>query len=220
MTHSYFNSAFTTVADALKTGKCTLITERDGLQGPDGSATGQGAPASLYIDRVTREPKEVRARDGRCSARRRSSRRASCSTRRASIRTGSANSSGVLGHYLMDHIWVAGGAQRRVPGCSGTKPSLNSPRRPSGIYVIRFRNTKNGARSKDFLRGYGFQGGGNNSFNFNVPGYGDAYKKAILDAGVTSVGFAGFGEMLPRFENKVELICGNRGRRGASPCSR
>ena len=25
MTHSYFNSAFTTVADALKTGRCTLI---------------------------------------------------------------------------------------------------------------------------------------------------------------------------------------------------
>ena len=24
-THSYFNSAFTTVADALKTGKCTLV---------------------------------------------------------------------------------------------------------------------------------------------------------------------------------------------------
>ena len=46
VTHSYFNAAFTTVADALKTGKCTLITERDGLQGADRSRAHRRAASS------------------------------------------------------------------------------------------------------------------------------------------------------------------------------
>src|SRR5206468_4555097 len=61
VTHSYFNSAFTTVADALQSGKCTLIpnamvyrvlmeAHRNRAKGP------------LYIDRVTREPHEVYGR--------------------------------------------------------------------------------------------------------------------------------------------------------------
>ena len=40
------------------------------------------------------------------------------------------------------------------------KPSLGAPRRPNGIYAIRMKNTINGPREKDYLRGFGFQGGG------------------------------------------------------------
>ena len=32
--------------------------------------------------------------------------------------------------------------------------------------MIRFRNTMNGPRDKDFIRGYGFQGGGSQTFNW------------------------------------------------------
>ena len=42
ITHSYFNSAFTTVADALKTGTLHARPERDGLSGADGSGHQQG----------------------------------------------------------------------------------------------------------------------------------------------------------------------------------
>jgi choline dehydrogenase-like flavoprotein len=81
---------------------------------------------------------------------------------------------------------------------------MSAPRRPSGIYAIRFRNTANGPRSKDFLRGYGFQGGGSQAFNWSAPGFGDAYKKMVMNP-INSVALVGFGEMLPRFENFVEL---------------
>jgi choline dehydrogenase-like flavoprotein len=62
----------------------------------------------------------------------------------------------------------------------------------------------NGPRSTEFIRGYGFQGGGNVNFNYNAPGFGKAYKDAILN-GVNSVALVGFGEMLARQDNFVEL---------------
>src|SRR5438094_10494346 len=61
VTHSYFNSAFTTVADALKTGKCTLIPNAM-VYRVLMEADRNRAKALLYIDRVTRAPPEV---DGR-----------------------------------------------------------------------------------------------------------------------------------------------------------
>ena len=61
---------------------------------------------------------------------------------------GLANSSGVLGRYLMDHIWVGGGADAEFPDLPAT-PSLDGPNRPNGIYVIRFRNTRSDPRHKD-----------------------------------------------------------------------
>jgi choline dehydrogenase-like flavoprotein len=118
--------------------------------------------------------------------------------------SGLANSSGVLGHYLMDHLWVAGGASGDFPDAPAPKMSMALPRRPTGLYAIRFRNTMNGPRHKDFLRGYGFQGGGSLNFNWNAPGFGDAYKKALMNP-VNSIGLVGFGEVLPRFENQVEI---------------
>ena len=66
----------------------------------------------------------------------------------------------MLGHYLMDHIWVAGGASGQFPDVTAPTPSLGAPQRPTGLYTIRMRNTMNGPRSKDYIRGFGFQGGG------------------------------------------------------------
>src|SRR4030095_11294260 len=113
------------------------------------------------------------------------------------------NSSGVLGHYLMDHLWVAGGASGEFPGLQET-PSPDRPSRPQRSHVIRFRNAKNGPKSKDFLRGYGFQGGQGTGFSFEAPGFGDAYKRAVKNPD-SSVRLVGFGECLPYFENYVEI---------------
>jgi len=84
------------------------------------------------------------------------------------------------------------------------KPSLNTAHRPGGPYVIRFRNTAKGERSKDFLRGYGFQGGSELNFSMGAPGFGAAYKEAVKN-GVWSMGMVGFGECLPYAHNKVTL---------------
>ena len=202
MTHSYFNSAFTTVADALATGNCTHIPNAmvyKVLMDADRNR----AKGLLYIDRVTRQPKEVRGRVVVLCAQALESVRILLNSGNSQYPNGLANSSGALGHYLMDHIWVGGGASGEFPQLSG-KPSLDGPHRPDGIYVIRFRNTRHGPRWKDFLRGYGFQGSGQTDFNWKAPGFGEAYKKAVRGP-ATTVRLGGFGECLARWENRVEI---------------
>ena len=198
VTNSYFNSAFTTVADALASGRCTHVPNamvHRVLTDPDTNR----AKGLLYVDRVTREPKEVRGRVVVLCAQALESARILLNSKPGGL----GNSSGALGHYLMDHLWVAGGATGQFPGLEG-KPSLDGPNRPNGIYVIRFRNTKDGPRSKRFLRGYGFQGGQGTTFSFDAPGFGEAYKKAVHQP-ASAVRLVGFGECLPYFENFVEI---------------
>ncbi len=202
VTHSYFNSAYTTVADALKSGKCTHIPNAmvyKVLMDP-GSNRAKGL---LYIDRITHQPREVYGRAVLLCAQAIESVRILFNSANSQYPNGLANSSGTLGHYLMDHLWVAGGATGEFPEL-GEKPALSAPRRPDGIYVVRFRNTHDGPHFKKFLRGYGFQGGGATSFRLNAAGFGEAYKKAVLDP-VTTVHLSGFGECLPRWDNYVEL---------------
>jgi choline dehydrogenase-like flavoprotein len=201
-TKSYFNSAFTTVADALATGKCTLVTNALVYQVLMDRERNR-ARGVLYVDRVTRQTREIQGRTVVLAAQALESVRVLFNSANSSYPQGLANSSGVLGHYLMDHTWVAGGATGEFPGLDG-RPSLDNPIRPNGIYVIRFRNTLKGPRWKNFLRGYGFQGGAATSFNWKAPGFGEAYKKALLEP-VNTLALGGFGECLARWDNFVEL---------------
>ena len=114
VTHSYFNSAFTTVADALKTGNCTHIPNAmvyKVLMDADRNR----ASGVLYIDRNTRQTGEVRGRVVILCAQALESVRVLFNSANTQYPNGLANSSGVLGHYLMDHIWVGGGASVNFP---------------------------------------------------------------------------------------------------------
>jgi choline dehydrogenase-like flavoprotein len=198
VTHSYFNAAFTTVADALKTGKCTHIPNAMVYQVLMDPATNKARGVS-YVDRITRETREIRARTVVLCAQALESTRILLN----SAPGGLGNSSGVLGEYLMDHMWVAGGAKGEFPDMPG-KPSLNTARRPGGSYVIRFRNTANGERHKDFVRGYGFQGGSQLGFKIGAAGFGQAYKDAVKE-GQWTMEFSGFGECLAYKHNRITL---------------
>ncbi len=199
--HSYFNSAFTTVADAVKTGNCTLIsnamvhqilmdTDRNRVRGVS------------YVDRNTRETRELSARVVILCAQAQESVRILLNSASRQHPTGLANSSGALGHYLTAHI-RSGGGSGELPAF-GAQPTLGGPRRPVGFYVPRFRNTIKGPRSKNFLRGYGFEGDTEVKFNLSAPGFGQAFKKALHEAQV-EVNVLGFGEVLPRWDNFVEI---------------
>lgn len=119
---------------------------------------------------------------------------------------GLGNDSGELGHNIMDHHLGA--------GASGTtdmfKDKYFKGRRPNGIYIPRFRNLGDKAtENKNFLRGYGYQGGGSRSsiaeHVAELAAYGADYKEAILQPGEWSMGIGGFGECLPYHENKMTL---------------
>jgi choline dehydrogenase-like flavoprotein len=115
---------------------------------------------------------------------------------------GLANSSGELGHNLMDHV-NAGGATALI---AGNEDRLELGRRPNGTYMPRFRNVK--SKHPDFLRGYGFQGGGHREgWNRGIiePGFGPDFKKTLSQPGNWRFSFFGFGECLPNHNNYAEL---------------
>jgi choline dehydrogenase-like flavoprotein len=201
VTHSYFNSAFTTVPDALHSGNCTLISNalvhKVLMDNDRNRATGV-----MYVDRNTHESHEVHARTVLLCAQAQESVRILLNSADVRRPNGLANSSGVVGHYFTAHVRSAGGSGD-FPSF-GAKPTLNGPTRPTGIYVPRFRNTMKGPASKDFLRGYGFEGGSSVDFNWGAQGFGEAYKQALLEPQV-GIYLTGFGEILPRWDNFVEI---------------
>lgn len=115
---------------------------------------------------------------------------------------GLANSSGVLGRYLMDHTWVFGASGE----VEGFEDQYYRGNRPNGIYLTRFRNVKKS--HPDFLRGYAYQGGaGRPSWGrgSGLRGFGAEFKHALRRPGQWQMALSGFGEMLPYEDNYVEL---------------
>ncbi|HEV2494660.1 MAG TPA: GMC family oxidoreductase [Terriglobia bacterium] len=203
VTHSYFNSAFTTVADAVTTGRCTLIPDAMAYKVLMDSGSNR-ASGVLYIDRNTREPHEVYGRAVVLCAQSLESVRILFNSASSQYPNGLANSSGVLGHYLMDHVWMGGGALGEFPQLP-VKPQIDGPNRPGGIYVPRFQNLPGGPKSK-YLRGFGFQTWGDDPQpNYKAAGFGEPFKRALMDDQPSRMLLRGFGECLPDWNNYVEL---------------
>jgi choline dehydrogenase-like flavoprotein len=201
MTYSYFSSPFTTVKDAVKTGKCTLIT--DAVVSQVNVDTGSNkARGVTFVHRTTKETKEVRGKSVVLCAQALESTRILLNSSTRDYSNGLANSSGLLGHYLMDHV-VGGGASGGFEDMREL-PSGKPPHRPNGIYLVRFRNTPAGGKHSNFIRGYGFQGGSMPEFDTDAPGLGADYKKAVK-RGSYGVSLGAFGESLARFDNFCEI---------------
>jgi choline dehydrogenase-like flavoprotein len=117
---------------------------------------------------------------------------------------GLANSSGVLGHYLMDHFGLvsAVGVRTDIPFRGHQNHNLN---RPTIAYIPRFRNI--GERKADgFVRGYGFigwEGPVQNACGQGGLTRGEG-KTAEMQA-ASAFTLMGFGECLPYIDNCVKL---------------
>ena len=116
---------------------------------------------------------------------------------------GLANSSDMVGRNLMDHLYGLTTAGLMPRGPSTTYHG----RRPTGIYIPRFRNvTESG---DGFIRGYGYQGGisrmGWRSMALTTPGIGEKLKARTRRPGPWVMYISGFGEMLPHADNRVTL---------------
>jgi choline dehydrogenase-like flavoprotein len=192
ITNSYFSSPWTVIADAQRTGKLTLICDAVASHLPmkDGKASGVA-----YIDRATREPKEIRAKVVVLCA-------STLESTRLLLNSNICDQNDALGRHVMDHIYQ-GGASGVMPTLEA-KPWAGPPRRPTGIYIPRFRNVKD-KETNGFIRGYGYQGGSSPNFNMSAPGFGAAYKNAVRDTGRWSVDITAWCECLARKENYVEI---------------
>ena len=115
---------------------------------------------------------------------------------------GLANSSGVLGHYLMDHHAGIGA----VAGFSGMQDSYYHGRRPASVYIPRFRNVAQ--NTQEYLRGFTFENYTSRADwtrGFHQAGIGAAWKESLTKPGDWSAYFEAYGETLPSFENRISL---------------
>lgn len=112
---------------------------------------------------------------------------------------GLGNGSDQVGRNLMDHHKGAG-ANATV---EGFEDSYYSGRRPTGVYLPRFRNILE--NRNDYIRGFGLQGGAGRSGWDGYDAFGKELKKEVQNPGSWHIGLGGFGECLPYRENRVTL---------------
>ena len=117
---------------------------------------------------------------------------------------GLGSSSGELGHNIMDHHYNL--------GASGTVEGFEDKyvygRRANGFYIPRFTNIGSDTTKRNFLRGYGFQGGASRtgwSREIAELNIGSSFKEALTEPGGWTIGAGGFGEILPYHDNKISL---------------
>jgi choline dehydrogenase-like flavoprotein len=197
-----FNSIAVTLPPALKTGNVTLLCDSIAshvLMDQENRACGV-----RYIERFTNRSVELPAKIVILAG-------SSLENTRLLLHShngGLANSSGTLGHYLMDQVGGTG-VSGFLPPLKGT-PIRNDDGKLGGLYIPNFSNLDARPRAGKFIRGYSMSASGGAAafpmFAPNLPGFGSAYKKEVkrLYPAHARVWLSG-GEMLARKENFVEL---------------
>jgi len=201
ITRSYFSSLNATLPAAEKTGRMTL-RPFSVVHSVSFDSKTRRAVGVHVIDGQSRATAEFRAKVVFLCASSLESARILLNSSTTEFPNGLANSSGELGHNVMDHV-KAGGASAYIPGY---EDRLEVGRRPNGIYMPRFRNVK--TKHPDFIRGYGFQGGAHRegwARGVAQTGFGAEFKKSISRPGPWRFSFGGFGECLSNHNNFVEL---------------
>ncbi len=113
---------------------------------------------------------------------------------------GFGNDSGALGHYLMDHNY-----RGHIEGVfEGLQDVYYYGRKPTGVYIPRFRNVGNDKRT-DFIRGYSIAAGCYRATGIETNAIGAAYKEGLSEAGNWGIWMNAMGECLPYEDNKVWL---------------
>jgi len=201
ITRSYFSSVNATLPAAERTGRMTLrpysVAHSVSFDPKTRRATGV-----RVIDGRTRSALEFKAKVVFLCASALESARILLNSATPEFSGGLANSSGELGHNVMDHV-MAAGAQAIIPG---HEDHIELGRRPNGIYIPRFRNVK--TRDAAFLRGYGYEGAGFREGwerGITQAGFGRDFKKSVSQPGPWRFSIGGFGECLPNHNNFVEL---------------
>lgn len=116
---------------------------------------------------------------------------------------GLGNESDQVGRNIMDHH-LGVGANATIDGFDD---DYMFGQRPNALYIPRFRNWGNDKQSA-YLRGFGYQGGANRSDwkrGTAQDGFGASFKQEMTKPGQWSIGFGGFGEVLPNPNNRMTL---------------
>jgi choline dehydrogenase-like flavoprotein len=202
--HAAFDSPTGLIYPAMDTGKLTLRTNSIAHEVLVDPNTGRARGVS-FVDSQNRRTYEAKARVVILAASTLESARLLLLSKSRQYPNGIGNSSGHVGHNFCEHV-MGPGATGLVKELVGRAPTLDDGR-PGGFYVPRFRNLED--KQPGFIRGYGFEGGGGFSIfpagAWDAPGFGGQFKKTVREHAGAFISMGGFGEVLPRYENYMDL---------------
>jgi len=114
---------------------------------------------------------------------------------------GMGNSSGQLGHNLMDMPYGMGAKGT----FEGFEDKFTFGSRPTGIFVPRFRNINTSTQRQDYLRGFTYQGGAGRGRKGST-GFGREFKEGLKQPeDHWTMSITAWAEHLPYYENKMYL---------------
>lgn len=207
---AHYASNHTTIRDAAATGNLTLS--------PDTVVshlihTSEKTPKVSGVACVDRQDPtkhfEVRGKIVFLCASTLETTRVLLNSKSSSFPNGIGNTSGVLGHYLMDHTIISPVSSATFPQIRDFRNIKNLSSRIFGGYFPRYRNLGGPDARLKFLRGYHihtFASLAVPDLAADYPGVGMEMKQLIGKGDVTwRLSASGIGEMLPRFSNFCEL---------------
>ncbi len=198
---AYFSSQSTTLPAAQATGNMTLRPDAV-VESLEYDAGKQRVTGVRVIDARTRERTVYRARIVFLNASAVASTQILMNSKSASMPNGLGNEHDVLGRYLMDHTWGSG-ATGILPGF---EEFVEYGRRPTAMYIPRFRNVEGREEDVAFTRGYNFQSwGGGRAQPVDSSGFGADLKHRMRKPGPWTLPLYAFCEVLPYRDNRMTL---------------
>jgi choline dehydrogenase-like flavoprotein len=199
---AYFSSLSATLPAARRTNNLTVVTDAI-VERLDYDHAKRRVSGVRVIDSKTKQGRSYQARAVFLCASTIPTAQILLASKSEFYPNGLANSSGAVGRYLMDHVVGIGAA--------GVHPGFQDRyyygRRPTGFYLPRYVNvTEKGP--VDFARGFAFQGYSGRSTWTRADrevGIGIELKERMRTPGRWEMQLIGFGEMLPRADNRVTL---------------
>lgn len=199
---AYHSSLNTTLPAARKTGNVTIVTDaivHSLVQDPQSKKI----TAVKVIDAKTGEGRTYEARIFFLNASTLGTAQILLNSANEANPNGLANSSDQVGRNIMDHLY----GLATIAMFPGPLDSYYHGRRPTGIYIPRFRNVTE--QGDGFVRGYGYQGGisrtGWKQMAMQPGVVGAEIKQRARTLGPWTAVIAGFGEVLPNPNNRMTL---------------
>jgi len=202
MTRSYFSSVSVTLPAAEKTGNMTLRPHSN-VHSIMYDTENNRATGVRVVDYETKEVLEFEGKLIFLCASCIGTTQIMLNSTSSRFPDGIANSSGVVGHYLMDHHELSISAR-----IDGFEDQYYEGARPNGIYIPRFRNIDEKSKRSEYVRGFAYQAGASREGWYRGAtevGIGAELKENLRSPGSWTLWMSGFGEQLPVHDNRVTL---------------
>jgi choline dehydrogenase-like flavoprotein len=198
---AYFSTQAVTLPAARKTNNLTLLSDKVVTKLEYDPAT-KCVTGVRVVDANTQEAHVYRSRIVFMCASAMASVQILQNSRMPGSQRSVFNASDMLGRYIMDHsmrTFISG----TVPD-PALNPLIAYGRRPTGVYIPRFRNLNGQDHDADFVRGYGYQGAAGRGVSAPA-GFGAMMKQGLREYGPWNINFNVFAECLPYKDNTLTL---------------